>query len=183
MSNDVVVTGERPLGVYAYTPSVDMNAFRTAFTECRLQSGLTQKQLSELTKAEGLPAIGVQAVSDIETGATKDPGTLTISRLIEAMGLTVSAFFLQMEHTTIRDIGTGIAEVESAASPQRNPSEAAAYVSGSSTRADPFKIISDALIGAAATIAKASTAAAARPHRAKSSRTRSKKSGPRRRSA
>lgn len=87
----------RTLGALAYTPRVDMQRFRDVLKEIREGRGLSQPKLSELTRDEAGDVIGSQAISDIEAGATKDPGIQTVVRLVKAMKIPLSSFFGQIE--------------------------------------------------------------------------------------
>lgn len=86
---------------YAYMrilrSAMDVDRFRAILRACREAVGETQKTLAVKTGATGTRPVNSMTISEIETGAIIDPGIVTVSRLVEAMGLTLSAFFAQIE--------------------------------------------------------------------------------------
>lgn len=103
------------IDVVAYTRRVDMTRFREMFKRLRDERGLTQGGLASLTSDDtGGLVLGSQAISDIETGATKDPGVQTITRLIEVMQMPVSAFFALIEQTPREGLQSGDHSAEDA---------------------------------------------------------------------
>ena len=88
-----------------YSGGVDAERFRSVLRECRERTVKTQEALSAATadEEEKIAPIDTQTISNIERGVTKDPSILTVARLVEAMGLPLSEFFLQIERQTDAD--------------------------------------------------------------------------------
>lgn len=81
---------------------MDVTVFRETLRELRKRLVGSQGELSARTKtdADETP-IDTQTISDIETGASKNPGILTVARLIEALpGVALSTFFAHVEGNT-----------------------------------------------------------------------------------
>lgn len=75
---------------------MDSDRFRKVLCECR--GKLSQGDLSTMTKTADNPVpVSPMTISAIERGATRDPGLLTVVRLVEAMGMTLSSFFARIE--------------------------------------------------------------------------------------
>lgn len=85
--------------ISVYLGAMDVELFRERLRELRKRLVGSQGDLSARTKTDtDETAINPQTISDIETGAIKDPGILTIARLIDALpGMTLSEFFAQIE--------------------------------------------------------------------------------------
>lgn len=170
------------LGAHAYTQAVNGEDFRRVFAEFRKASGLSQRALAART--EGNPfAVSGQAVSDIEAGATENPGLQTVAVLVEAMGVSLSGFFLQIECQTEPDStkSSGVGK-----NPLAAPTSAVDWtpqVGLDLPVSSVAKVISDALAGAAAAIAKAATPQTAREDGPARTGDRRKKPGARRRRA
>lgn len=82
-----------------------MTVFRKTLRALRKRLVGSQGQLSALTKTDASPIpIAVMTISDIERGKNKDPGIVTVHRLIEAMpGMTLSSFFARIEGLPVTD--------------------------------------------------------------------------------
>lgn len=73
----------------------DMNAFRAALkTQRKLRVGSRAK----LVERCGAPAMSPTTIQNAELGPDM-PGIDTVARLVEAMGLTLSTFFAQLERS------------------------------------------------------------------------------------
>lgn len=90
----------------AILPAVDMERFRKTLREQRKKHVGGRPQLAKRTAASGKKPVHPQTIRDIEAGEIEDPGVLTVARLVEAMGLTLSDFFLQFESQTYADSTT-----------------------------------------------------------------------------
>lgn len=86
---------------------VDIVRFRRVLKEARegkspLRRGpkMGRPALSKLTASEepgAPPPVNSQTIKNIEDGLNKDPGIVTVARLVEGLGLTLSSFFAQIE--------------------------------------------------------------------------------------
>src|ERR1051326_2120382 len=90
---------------------VDVKRFREVLRKARegelLRAGkLGRPALSKLTAATGTTPVNAQTIKNIEDGINVDPGIATVSRIVEAMGLSLSEFFLQIERQTDGDSTT-----------------------------------------------------------------------------
>jgi transcriptional regulator with XRE-family HTH domain len=144
-----VVTAER------FSPE----RFAEVLRSCRERTVGTQEDLSTKTadEANGLSAIDAQTISNIERGKSKDPRFLTVVRLVLAMGLTLSEFFLQIERGTDGSLQTGSDSIQTSPSKTKGKgtNESGAGVSGPGENArllEFFQNLADLATSAAADI-------------------------------
>jgi len=100
-----------------YTPivlTVDVDRFRGVLKEVRVGKSpirqgdkLGRPSVSKATRdAFHKIAVSAQTIKNIEDGETQDPGIVTIARIIEAMGVRLSDFFLQVEEPSAPPVRT-----------------------------------------------------------------------------
>lgn len=89
--------------------AVNVRLFRELLKQARegkaLRTGkLGRPALSKLTAGTGPKPVNPSTIKNIEDGKNADPGIATISRIVEAMGLTLSSFFARIERQTESDL-------------------------------------------------------------------------------
>jgi DNA-binding XRE family transcriptional regulator len=105
----------KPLGVYALRPEAchalgvfELSKFKTLLREQR------EARVGGRNRLEELSGVNRTTIQNIETG-DDEPRITTIAKLIEAMpGLSLSAFFLQLETAAQNDLSRQSAGVTSA---------------------------------------------------------------------
>lgn len=118
-------------------PSVfDIKDLRKGLQDLRKHTVGGRPALAKRTKDSGTKPIHAQTIRDIEVGAIDDPGILTIARLVDGMGLTLSKFFtLIEERQTETDSQLGTKSTTTVPAP--NPTEA---VHGASSSVSPTRL-------------------------------------------
>ena len=98
---------------------------------------LTQQELVDLTATGDYDRpLGKQAVSDIEAGATQDPGIVTVYRLVRALGLTMTEFFAGLEPDAV--VAKVLTDVRQGATVEPQPQSAASEGSNIHGPAVPY---------------------------------------------
>lgn len=76
---------------------LELKAAREGRSALRRGERLGRPGLSKRTKTDQGTAVNSQTIKNIEDGLIADPGLVTVARIVEAMGLTLSQFFAQIE--------------------------------------------------------------------------------------
>lgn len=110
VSTHIVRKRRRCYGLaYALTPivwGVDFQIFRETLknmrlgkTTLRLPHKIGRPTVSKMTTnvSKFRTPVNAQTIKNIEDGLARDPGIVTISRIVESMGVALSAFFAEIE--------------------------------------------------------------------------------------